>query len=54
MFVGVVMFVLLCGKQGHLPLTSALRGTQLLKTLYKHPVWEREEFASSGKGKYDK
>jgi hypothetical protein len=48
------MLCLLCGKQGHLPLTSALRGTQLLKALYEHPVWEREEFASSGKGKYDK
>lgn len=27
---------------GHLPLTSALRGTQLLKELFKHPVWETE------------
>ena len=25
--------------KGHLPLTSALRGTQLLKALMKHPVW---------------
>jgi len=40
--------------KGHLPLTSALRGTQLIKALFKHPAWEREEFADSGKGKYDK
>ena len=25
--------------KGHLPLTSALRGTQLMKELMKHPVW---------------
>ena len=25
--------------KGHLPLTSALRGTQLLKQLMEHPVW---------------
>ena len=25
--------------KGHLPLTSALRGTQLLKCLMQHPVW---------------
>lgn len=28
--------------KGHLPLTSALRGTTLLKELMKHPVWETE------------
>ncbi|KAG5175389.1 hypothetical protein JKP88DRAFT_203624 [Tribonema minus] len=28
--------------KGHLPLTSALRGTQLLKELLNHPVWETE------------
>lgn len=27
---------------GHLPLTSALRGTQLLKELLQHSVWETE------------
>ena len=37
---------------GHLPLTSALRGTQLIKAIYKHPVWEQEQFADSGKGKF--
>jgi hypothetical protein len=26
--------------KGHLPLTSALRGTQLMKALMTHPVWE--------------
>lgn len=40
--------------KGHLPLTSALRGTMLLKEILKHPVWEEEEFQNSGKGKYDK
>ncbi|CBJ32844.1 conserved unknown protein [Ectocarpus siliculosus] len=28
--------------RGHLPLTSALRGTTLLKELMMHPVWETE------------
>lgn len=28
--------------KGHLPLTSALRGTTLLKELMTHPVWETE------------
>lgn len=28
--------------KGHLPLTSALRGTTLLKQLMAHPVWETE------------
>lgn len=27
--------------KGHLPLTSALRGTQLLKKLMEHPVWTK-------------
>jgi len=30
--------------KGHLPLTSTLRGQQLLLNLLRHPVWEREEF----------
>jgi GUN4-like len=30
--------------KGHLPLTSALRGTQLLKQLMKHPVWEKYDW----------
>jgi len=29
---------------GHLPLTSTLRGTQLLERLMDHPAWEAEEF----------
>jgi len=31
--------------KGHLPLTSALRGTQLLQGLLEHEAWDREEFA---------
>lgn len=30
--------------KGHLPLTSTLRGTQLLQGLLEHPVWDEEEF----------
>ncbi|KAL3908528.1 MAG: hypothetical protein SGPRY_009760 [Prymnesium sp.] len=33
-------------EKGHLPLTSALRGTQLLERLLDHKAWEREEFAN--------
>lgn len=29
---------------GHLPLTSALRGTSLLKKLLTHPVWENDDW----------
>lgn len=32
------------GPQGHLPLTSALRGTQLLRKLMEHPVWEKYDW----------
>lgn len=32
--------------RGHLPLTSALRGTQLLERLLQHRAWDREEFAN--------
>ncbi|KAL1527946.1 hypothetical protein AB1Y20_009317 [Prymnesium parvum] len=32
---------------GHLPLTSTLRGTQLLQRLMDHKAWERDEFTSS-------
>jgi len=31
--------------KGHLPLTSALRGTRLLENLMDHKAWDREEFA---------
>jgi len=34
----------LSAPQGHLPLTSALRGTQLLKKIFEHPLWEEEEW----------
>ena len=30
--------------KAHLPLTSALRGTQLLKAILQHEVWETEEW----------
>mmetsp|Transcript_17118 Transcript_17118/g.22224 ORF Transcript_17118/g.22224 Transcript_17118/m.22224 type:complete len:220 (+) Transcript_17118:38-697(+) len=30
--------------EGHLPLTSALRGTPLLKQLLSHPVWENDDW----------
>ena len=30
--------------KGHLPLTSALRGTQLLEGLMDHKAWDRPEF----------
>ena len=30
--------------KGHLPLTSALRGTQLVKQLMEHPVWNKYDW----------
>jgi len=30
--------------EGHLPLTSALRGTSLIKNLLTHPVWENDDW----------
>jgi len=30
--------------EGHLPLTSALRGTSLIKSLLNHPVWENDDW----------
>lgn len=30
--------------EGHLPLTSALRGTSLLKALLNHPVWDNDDW----------
>lgn len=35
--------------KGHLPLTSALRGTQLIKKLLTHPVWDKYDWKN-----YDK
>jgi len=30
--------------EGHLPLTSALRGTSLMKELLEHPVWDNDDW----------
>jgi len=30
--------------EGHLPLTSALRGTSLIKELMAHPVWDNDDW----------
>ena len=30
--------------EGHLPLTSALRGTSLIKGLLSHPVWDNDDW----------
>jgi hypothetical protein len=30
--------------EGHLPLTSALRGTSLIKQLLNHPVWDNDDW----------
>mmetsp|Transcript_7399 Transcript_7399/g.12859 ORF Transcript_7399/g.12859 Transcript_7399/m.12859 type:complete len:230 (-) Transcript_7399:76-765(-) len=30
--------------EGHLPLTSALRGTSLIKELLNHPVWDNDDW----------
>mmetsp|Transcript_5283 Transcript_5283/g.5798 ORF Transcript_5283/g.5798 Transcript_5283/m.5798 type:complete len:234 (+) Transcript_5283:183-884(+) len=30
--------------EGHLPLTSALRGTSLIKNLLEHPVWDNDDW----------
>lgn len=30
--------------EGHLPLTSALRGTSLLKGILNHPVWDNDDW----------
>lgn len=34
----------LSAPKGHLPLTSALRGTQLLKSILNHAVWDTDEW----------
>jgi len=31
-------------QEGHLPLTSALRGTSLIQQLIKHPAWENDDW----------
>lgn len=36
----------LSAPKGHLPLTSALRGTQLLKSLLSHEVWDNDDWKS--------
>jgi GUN4-like len=30
--------------EGHMPLTSALRGTSLIKKLLDHPLWENDDW----------
>lgn len=30
--------------EGHLPLTSALRGTSLIKNMLMHPVWDNDDW----------
>ncbi|CAJ1946514.1 unnamed protein product [Cylindrotheca closterium] len=30
--------------EGHLPLTSALRGTSLIKNILKHPIWDNDDW----------
>lgn len=32
------------GVQGHLPLTSALRGTQLIRKLMELPLWDKYDW----------
>ncbi len=39
--------------KGHLPLTNALRGTQLLKAVLEHPAFERKPSKASGSGTPD-
>lgn len=34
--------------EGHLPLTNALRGTQLLSSIFEHPAFEEGESESEG------
>ena len=40
--------------KGHLPLTSALRGTQLLRKLMEHPVWSKYDWKNYKDLKWDK
>jgi hypothetical protein len=40
--------------KGHLPLTSALRGTQLLRKLMEHPVWNKYDWKNYKDLKWDK
>mmetsp|Transcript_16174 Transcript_16174/g.22562 ORF Transcript_16174/g.22562 Transcript_16174/m.22562 type:complete len:237 (+) Transcript_16174:77-787(+) len=37
--------------EGHLPLTSALRGTSLIKNLLTHPVWENDDWMKEPEAK---
>eukprot|EP00981_Chlorochromonas_danica_P012658 scaffold5245_cov183-Ochromonas_danica.AAC.9 len=39
--------------KGHLPLTSALRGTQLIKALLSHPVWTEYDWKNYESIKWD-
>ena len=35
--------------RGHLPLTSALRGTSLIKEIFAHPLWEEDGEIEGGR-----
>lgn len=37
-------------RKGHLPLTNALRGTQLLKAVLEHPAFEKRPSSSNSSG----
>ncbi len=39
--------------KGHLPLTNALRGTQLFEALLNHPAWEQQQKAAGKKKAID-
>jgi len=41
------------GPKGHLPLTNALRGTQLFQAVLEHPAWEKAAGGASGKMSID-
>ena len=44
----------LSAPKGHLPLTSALRGTQLMKALMSHPVWVQFDWKNYKDLKWEK
>lgn len=39
--------------RGHLPLTNALRGTQLFEAIMNHPAWEKKVAAGGAKKTLD-
>jgi hypothetical protein len=36
--------------KGHMPLTNALRGTQLFQAIMEHPAWNKAATAAGGSG----